>query len=150
MEIKQYYMLFAKQLKALFNKNISVGVEFDECEHMYKLWHNYENFEDTEFKKVIGKCIKEIFYANKIFDYYITYENRSEFSVDKASEAFIYEYEAASMKFTNYKPVYYNINTNTKINDSILDGLHSCSHKIIKPKKYIAESNIYWEEDPAA
>lgn len=150
METRYYYDLFVKRLKEYFDKDISAGCEFDYTEGIYKVWHNYENFDDIEFRKALGKCIKEVFYANNIFDYYITYEKHYELSFNSMLPAITYGYENIQMKIEKFLLPIYLMNKEVKYDILFLDDTIELTSQKIMHSKYIESGNIYREGDFAA
>lgn len=150
MNRKYYYDLFVQKLKEYFNKEISAGYEFDDTEDTYKIWHNYRDFDDIEFKKALGKCIKEVFYANKIFDYYITYEKRYELLLVNCPLDIPYGYVSMKMKREEFILPTYLLNQEVKYNFLFIDEVIKPTSQNIIPSKYMEASNIYWEGDFAA
>lgn len=150
MKTRHYYDLFVKKLKEYFDKDISAGCEFDNTEGIYKVWHNYENFDDIEFRKALGKCIKEVFYANNIFDYYIVFEKRYEFSFNSLLPVTTYGYKNMQLRIEKFMLPIYLINQDVRYDILFLeDAIELTSQRIIH-SKCIETGNIYREGDSAA
>ena len=150
MDTSYFYDLFVKKLKEYFNKEISAGYEFNNIEGSYKIWHNYKDFGDIEFRKALGKCIREVFYANEIFDYYITYEKRYELPLTSSIPSIEYGYESLNMRVEDFMLPAYLINQEVEYKFIFLEGIKEPISQSIIPSECLEISNIYMEGDLAA
>lgn len=69
---------FIQNIKDTLDYEIVMGYDFDDNSKSYKIWHTYVRFDDIEFKKILGKAIRDILYENEIFNFYISYDNRDD------------------------------------------------------------------------
>lgn len=68
---------FINKVKTKF-EGIYLGYYYNETDDIYRIWHTYNDYEDIEFRKVLGKYIKETLLENRFFNFSIIYDNRFE------------------------------------------------------------------------
>jgi len=64
---------FIITMREELDNTVEFRYSFYQDENLFRIKHNNPNFDNVEFKKVIGKNIKNIFFENNIFNVSVAY-----------------------------------------------------------------------------
>ena len=89
--------LFIKSIKKEVDAKFECVYEYNLDENLYSIWHNYSDFNNVEFKKIIGKNVRNYFYENNIFNISLSYSVEKTKEINKAY---------TTLQYTEIKPYY--------------------------------------------
>jgi len=106
---------FISSVKNEFSEDIVFNSKYNELDDMYEIWHNYVNFEDPSFKKILGKNAYEHFLNNGIFNVSIAYrEDFANIIAEFIKQTYFSEIRHLILKFEKeLEKTKFNINTNS-------------------------------------
>jgi len=148
MEKRQFIDEFIGSVKVELN-GINIGYQYMDMDDEYRIWHNYEEFENIEFRNSIGKLIKNYLLANKVYNFYITFERRQEFLGTNCKTRNLYESHHWKSSGKSMSENYL-VKQDSKLNFLAEEIENSINLIKAIPTKQIEMSNIYNKGDLAA
>ncbi|OOP74155.1 hypothetical protein [Clostridium beijerinckii] len=87
-KIDRIINLFIKSINKEIKDNFKCIYEYDSEEDLFNIWHNYSDFNNIEFKKIIGKNIRKYFYNKDIYNISFAYNKNKtrEIEIKKENE----------------------------------------------------------------
>lgn len=67
-KIEKTIDVFIKSIKKEVDAKFECVYVYNSDENLYNIWHNYSDFNNVEFKKIMGKNVRKYFYENDIFN----------------------------------------------------------------------------------
>ena len=67
---------FIASVKSEIKDTIKIEYTFDEQKNMFNIWHDCINFDNKQFKEIIGKNVRLYFFENDIFNISVAFERQ--------------------------------------------------------------------------
>jgi len=131
LKVNEFIDAVKQELKSI----VEFGYIYYEDENLFRIWHDNANFDDIEFKKIIGKNIKAYLFENDIFNISVAYNRDKDKEINKIYD--VVQESRSYLEHLTFKAPIVNQPNNYNIVESEFENINN-DFTIYRPKEEMA------------